>query len=277
MAGRPGFFGGSRGSDAPERDAGIGFASNTLLDGPPLIRLGDPNGGRSEGGFAPGFDPVWGTLGAPASTSNDDWLTRPQEGVEGVAVDVEIFGNGFQISGEIRTGQFDRLSDWLNMQTGFIRVHNALHVHLGQTRAPDPDAPHGTLWVRLDQVVLVAERTPVQGNRSGAPIVQKQKRKVSIVTPGYNLRCSIHIHAFGSMEQFLESPDPHFLPISDLTVRWLSDATLATHFPFAMVNRSQLVTVLDEPAAPTGDSRRARGDETESDDDAPLERRWGAA
>ena len=244
-----------------------------LVGAVPVIRLGDPESQRAGFDTPPGFDPVWGTLGAP-TPHVDDWLTRSQAADEGVAIDVEVFGNGFEISGQLSTGQFDRLSDWLNMQTGFIQIRNAWHVHLGQSSAPSPDQRKGTLWVRLSQVVLVAERNPVQQSRPGAPVVQKEKRAVSVVTPGYDLRGSIHLVAYGSMSQFLESPDPHFLPMTDLTVRWLSDSAMVGRYPFAMVNREQLVTILDETDSPEGDS--ARG-EAESGDEMPLHRRWGAA
>ena len=277
MAGRPGFFGGSNQTDAPERDPETGFGLGSRIGTAPVIRLGDPNSARSDNGFGtpPGFDPVWGTLGAPAAQSHDDWLARGNDQPEGVAVDVDIFGAGFQISGQIRTGQFDRLSDWINMQTGFIQVRDAWHVHLGQAYVPDPGQRKSTLWVKLDQVVLVAERAPVLQSRPGAPVVQKQKRKVSIVTPGYNLAGSIYVHAYGSMPQFLESPDPRFLPVTDVTVHWLSDSAMVARFPFAMVNRSQLVTMIDETASDSGDS----ADQTpgEHEDELPVHERWSAA
>jgi hypothetical protein len=278
MAGRPGFFGGFRDSEAPERDVEGGVGPDALVGDRPFARFGDPNAPRSDNdiGNSPGFDPVWGTLGAASAQGHDDWLSQgPAEVPEGLAVDAEIFGSGFQISGQIHTGQFDRLSDWINMQTGFIQIHDAWHAHLGQIKAPDPDQRKGTLWVRLNQVVLVAERSPVRQTRPGAPVVQKERRKVSIVTPGYNLLGSIHVHAYGSMGQFLESPDTLFMPITDLTVRWLDDPAMAARFPFAMVNREQLVTVLDESQPPTGDTERRR--EAEREDDTPLDRRFGAA
>lgn len=256
MTGRPGFFRGLLQGDASERDADDGLGSGAAADSLPAVRLGEPDGQPSEtaSGTPPGFDPVWGTLGAPPSEGDDSWLARGQEEVEGVVVDVEVFGNGFQICGQIRTGQFDRLSDWLNMQTGFIQVRDAWSVHLGQTDAPDPNGRKGTLWARVNQIVMMAERSAVQRDRPGAPVVEKQRREVSIVTPGYELRGRIHVHANGSMSQFLESPDPHFLPVTDLTVHWLADAALVAHFSFAMVNREQLVTVLDESTSPAGDS-----------------------
>jgi hypothetical protein len=223
----------------------------------------------------PGFDPVWGTLGAP-TVSGNDWLARSaEEEPEGLAVDVEIFGEGFQISGQIHTGQFDRLSDWINMQSGFIQVRNAWHVHLGQGNLPDPEQQRGVLWARLDQIVLVAERAAIQQSRVGAPIVDKQRRKVSIVTPGYSLRGNLYIHTYGSMKQYLENADPRFLPLTELHLRWLSDPSLVARFPFAMVNRAQLVTVLVESNSPAGDTGHSGGDDTEGD--LPLHRRSGAA
>jgi hypothetical protein len=220
--------------------------------GPSPIRLGDPNAPRSGevSGTPPGFDPVWGTLGAPAAHTEGDWLARDEVGLDGVAVDVEIFGAGFHISGRIHTGKFDRLSDWLNMQTGFLQVRGALHMHPGSSHPLAADGGARPLWVRLNQVVLVAERSPFVQNRPGAPAVQKLRQDVSIVTPGYDLRGNLHVHAYGSMTQFLESPDPHFLPITDLTVRRRNDAATIASFPFAMVNRDQLVTVLDETSTP---------------------------
>lgn len=249
MAGRSGFLGGLRGSDAPERDGEAEFGLDGLIGGPPLVRLDDPDDGRSDGGFGvpPGFDPIWGTLGAAIPEARDDAED------EGPTVEIEIFGNGFRISGQIRTGNFDRLSDWINMQSGFIAVRDALHVHLGQTSGPDLDQRKGTLRVRLSQIVLMAERSAAQAPRPGAPVVQKQRRRVSIVTPGYRLEGNFHIHAHGALTQFLESPDPHFLPITEVTVRGLSNAAMVARFPFAMVNREQLVAVLDESASPSGD------------------------
>lgn len=254
-AARAGFLGGLRGGDAPERDAEAEFGSDTLSGGSPIIRLGEPSGPTAGDAVdaSPGFDPVWGTLRAPIPEDHDHWLGRSDEGAEGATVDVEIFGNGFQISGQIRTGQFGRLSDWLNMQSGFIAVREALLVYLGQIGAPEPDQRKGTLWVRLNQIVMVAEQSAVQTPRPGAPIVAKQRRRVSIVTLGYKLEGSLHVHAHGTMTHFLESPDPHFLPMTDVTARGLSSAAMVARFPFAMVNRQQLVTVLDESEPSSGD------------------------
>ena len=279
MSGRSGFLGGFRQGDASERDADAGFGSDSPAEGTPPIRLGDPSRPLENAGFggSPGFDPVWGPLGSPDAQANDPWRANSQEADdEGMAFDVEIFGDGFQVSGRLVTGQFDRLSDWLNMKSGFIQVQDAMHVHLGDAPVSDREESRGTLWVRLDQVVMVAERTNIQQARPGAPVVQKQRRKVSIVTPGYILEGSLHVHAFGSMKEYLEPTEPHFLPITEVTVHWLSDPTLVARLPFAVINRREMITILDEPSAPAEDSARDGG-EFPADDSMLLRRRSGAA
>ncbi len=278
MAGRPGFFGGMRQGDASDRDAGAGFDSDSAAEGPSRLRLGDlnspPENGRSVG--TPGFDPVWGTLGPPGAQGNDPWGADSQESeAEGLAFDVEIFGDGFQISGQVRTGQFSRLSDWLNMKSGFVPVEDGIHVHPGHAGVSGPEEATGTLWVRLDQIVLVAERANIQQARPGVPVVHKERRKVSIVTPGYEVRGSLHVHAHGSMKEYLEPAEPRFLPITEVTVRWVSDPTLVARVPFAMINRRQMITILDEPSSPAAGAHDA--DESATDDSMPLHRRFGAA
>jgi hypothetical protein len=272
MAGRPGFFGALRQGDA-DRGPEFGADSEPLTLSMPVIRFGDP---EPRGNGLPGFDPIWGTLGPPASPTAEQWSSNDTDPeLDGPAVDVEMFGDGFQITGRLHTGQFDRLSDWLNMQTGFIKVQDASLTRLGRANGPDPDNQRGMLWVRLNQVVFIAERALVQQARPGAVVVQKQRRTVTAVTPGYTLHGNLHVHAHGSMKQYLESPDPRFIPLTDVSVRWLSDPTLMNRFPFGLINRDQLITVLDDPAAGTVESPDADAEEPEHA--MPLQRRWGAA
>jgi hypothetical protein len=245
MTGRPGFFGGFRQSGTLERDPEP-FAGSEGDEGMPFRRLGEQPGLVNP----PAFDPVWGTLGAPVAPAVDPWETPMDESGAGPTTEVEILGDGFQIAGKVSTGAFPRISDWMNMQSGFIQVQDASIIHLGHANLPDPDHQNGPLWVRLDQVVMMAERASSGPAGQGGLVVQKQKRKVTMVIPGYSLRCHLHIHAYGSLKQFLESPEPRFIPITDVLVRWTDDPALVSGFGFALVNREQLISLLDEPAAP---------------------------
>jgi hypothetical protein len=161
------------------------------------------------------------------------------------------------------------------MQSGFIQVRDARLVQQSLANASDPDRPRGTLWVRLDQVAMIVERSPSKPSRPGAPVVQKRRRRVSMITPVYTLSGSIHVHTHGSMAQFLETPDPHFLPVTDVTVRWVTNPTLVARFPFALLNRQQLLTILDEPQAAT--VREEEPAEIEAAAELVNRRRWGAA
>ncbi|MGD0248047.1 MAG: hypothetical protein ABSB75_03245 [Candidatus Limnocylindrales bacterium] len=245
MTGRPGFSWGLPDGVDSRRDPEPGIDPDPPK-GAHLLALVDP---AEQGGLGgtPGFDPVWGTLGPLPAQENDPWLTRPG-GVEleGTGVDVEVFCDGFRILGQLGTGQFDRLSDWLNMQSGFIPVQNANLMRLGDASRPDPEQSRSTQWVRLNGIIFVAGRAGLQQDRPGAPVVQKQSVRVSIATPGYRLSGSMHVHADGSMSEYLASPDSRFLAITDVIVRSLSDPELVARFPFALINREQLVAVVDE-------------------------------
>jgi hypothetical protein len=200
------------------------------------------SGDRSE------FDPVWGTLGAPMERgAGAGWAGRDEEPTGGVVVDVELLGDSLHVSGKIDLGQFDRLSGWLNMQSGFIQLRDAQEVEA--TSAAHVKEPLGRLWVRLNQIDVVADLSASR-IRSGVPIVEKQRRKVSILTRGFELNGNIHVHAHGEFAQFLEAADPRFMPITELTIRRLSGSGPLARFPSAMVNREQVVTLFEASEEP---------------------------
>jgi hypothetical protein len=211
--------------------------------------------------------PVWGDLPAPSESMMDPWLTGSRNtGTSGERIEVDLLGDRFHVSGTVSTGTFDRFSDWLNMQSGFVEVED------GAMRYPGRDEPERrkrAMWVRLDQVVLAAQRTADQAPRPGAPIVEKQKLKVEVATTAYRLTGLLHIHAFGSMQQFLDSPDSQFLPVTDVTVASIDNSRVISRYAFAMLNRRRIVMVAD-------DSTTADGREEQETDRGP-ETRWNAA
>lgn len=178
----------------------------------------------------------------PAASSHDE-TPSPAPEHDGT-VDVEVMGNGFQVDGTLTTGLFGRLSDWLNMQQGWFRLENGALVRPGEKL--DPERSRCDQWIRLDEVVLVSERRAPVRNRAADNYVRKERRRVTIVTRGYTLRGHMHLVEAGAMEAFLESSDPRFLPMTDVVVRRLEDETLISHHPFALINRSQLISVSEE-------------------------------
>ncbi len=173
----------------------------------------------------------------PFAISVEDDLSR---------VEVQLVGNGFQVDGRLMIGRFERLSDWLNMQQGWIHAENATLIQPGHE---SPDDRKCDKWVRLEQVILVSEHREKQLAKPTGAYIQKERRRVTIVTAGYTLRGFVHLHADGSMQTFLESTDTKFIPMTDVVVRWLADETLVSHYPFALINREQMISVSDEPVA----------------------------
>jgi hypothetical protein len=104
MAERPGFLGGLRWTDSTELRRAFGSHPVTAT-----------------------VDSVRGTLSPATSPYDEIWPAR-KAAVEGVFVDVELLGTGFHFGGQIHTGRFDRLSGWINIQSGFVEVHDAVTI-----------------------------------------------------------------------------------------------------------------------------------------------------
>ena len=220
----------------------IGLPSDSQLD---QQRLGEP------GLFA--IDPVWGS-GSLNDPLQDPWLTGSSEATDqGVLAEIGLYGEGFQISGQVSMGSFERLSDWLAVQSGFMRLSNVVQSLHGRDDGSSGNSS-GRLWARLDQIVLVTQRANGQGNRTGAMVVPKTALKVLVVAAGYRLRGSIHVHRNGSIEQFLESVDPQFLPMTDLRVDWLGNPAIASHFPFGLVSRRHIITLMQDESTQGADA-----------------------
>lgn len=56
----------------------------------------------------------------------------------------------------------------------------------------------------------------------------------------------VYIQMDGSVMAFVDATDPKFIPMSDVRVRWVSDRKLAARYPFALLQRSQILGVATE-------------------------------
>lgn len=192
-----------------------------------------------------GIDLVWVTLG-PTLARSDDRMSSGLGGAVAPAplVDVQVFCDRFEVGGRLDIGQFDRLSDWINMQSGFIAVQDEARAD-DDRGAQDGSDGLGVHWVRLSAIILVAQqerRSDDQGWRP-APVIQKEQVRVTMVTPGYRLDGDLHVHAEGSLAEYLALVEPRFLPVTDVCIRSRSDPTQIARYGFALVNREHLVVV----------------------------------
>ena len=49
-----------------------------------------------------------------------------------------------------------------------------------------------------------------------------------------------------SIMAFIDATDPKFIPMTDVRVRWVTDRKLAARYPFALLQRTQIVGVATE-------------------------------
>jgi hypothetical protein len=167
---------------------------------------------------------------------------------------LELIGTHLRASGVVDTGRFRRISDYVNVLDGFFKLRDVvLLTRTGETtRVTMPE-----LRVRLDDVAIVGqlavEPTP-PSTEFGVHIVKVPQRLV-LMTRAHIIYGYTYIHEDASLMAFVDSADPKFIPMSRVSVRWLADRRLAARYPFALIQRSQILGVATEG---TGAPREAR-------------------
>lgn len=151
-------------------------------------------------------------------------------------------------------GRFRRISDYVNAVDGFFRLRDV--VLLDRTGAPTRiTLPE--LRVRLDDVTIVGQLVvdPLPPSTDGSVVIAKQQRRLVVMTRAHIIYGYVYIHEHGSLMQFVDSTDPRFIPMSNVRVGWLADRRLAGRYPFALIQRAQILGVATEG---TGAPKAAR-------------------
>lgn len=201
-------------------------------------------------------DPIWGTGIAPAGLEERG----------GQLEELELIGDRLRASGVADLGRFRRLTDYVNMLQGFFTLRDVtlLDRSGAATRVTMPE-----LRVRLDDVAIVAQRhSEVQAHDEHAVVLEKVQQRLVLMTPSHIVAGEVHVHAGGSLLHFVDSPDPRFIPMSDVRVRWLDDRSLVGHFDFALVHRAKILGVATEGLGGADDAMARRADA--AGDEAPA-------
>jgi hypothetical protein len=194
------------------------------------------------------FGDPWGDLPAGETTA------RPGgDGSEHEAY-LELIGTHLRASGVADVGRFRRISDYVNLLDGFFRLRDVVLLDRtgNPTRITLPE-----LRVRLDDVAIVGQLVvaPLPATTEGHVVVSKEMRRIVVMTRAHIIYGFAYILEGGSLMQFVDSTDPHFIPMSNVRVRWLADRRLAGRYPFALIQRSQILGVASEG---TGAPKAAR-------------------
>jgi hypothetical protein len=189
------------------------------------------------GETAPTFDrgvDAWGDQGAFV-----------EEGEGGGEQYLEMIGSNLWVAGQVDLGRFRRVSDWVNLAQGYMVLKDVIVLtRTGDaTRLAIPE-----LRVLPDDVAVVGQLADdkAQGSSEPGTIIEKTTHRLVVITRTLMIDGDVFIHGDGSIMAFVDATDPKFIPMNNVRVRWLSDRRLAARFPFALLQRSQILGVATE-------------------------------
>jgi hypothetical protein len=161
---------------------------------------------------------------------------------------VELVGTNLRLNGVISLGRFGRLSDLINASSGYVRVHEAQLLR----RNGDPTSlilPE--LMVDQDEISYIAQTNapkPEMGSSTGfidigvgGDGVNRQTREFVLFTPGHTVSGTVHLFGETDLAAFVDSTHPRFVPMIDVTTRSLADRRIISHYPFILINRTQMI------------------------------------
>jgi hypothetical protein len=154
---------------------------------------------------------------------------------------VELIGTHLRVAGKIDLGGFDRLSDYVSLQTGSVHLRDATLLNRRGMATADTLSE---LVVRLTDLALITQRVaPALPAPPGEIKVNKIPRRILAVTVGHIVEGTVSLYPGAELVPYLEASDPPFLPLREVRIRWLADRRLKTSYEFALLNRSHIIAV----------------------------------
>jgi len=170
---------------------------------------------------------------------------------------LELIGTDLWVAGTVDLGRFRRVSDFVNIVQGYLLIRDAVVLtHAGEsTRLAMPE-----LRVLPDDIAVVGQPEPDRQPPAaeGSQVIERTRQRLVLFTRSHLIDGDVYIHGDGSVMAFVDATDPKFIPMTDVRVRWLVDRRLAARYPFALVQRSQILGVATEGIKLGGGESTAR-------------------
>jgi len=167
------------------------------------------------------------------------------EGEGGGEQYLEMIGSQLWVAGMVDLGRFRRVSDFVNLIDGYMVLKDVIVLtRTGDaTRLAIPE-----LRILSDDIAIVGQ---LLDDKTAGPVdesafIEKTTQRLVVITRTLMIDGDIFIHGEGSIMAFVDAVDPKFIPMNNVRVRWRSDRRLAARFPFALVQRSQILGVATE-------------------------------
>jgi len=155
---------------------------------------------------------------------------------------LELIGSQLWVAGMADLGRFRRVSDFVNIVQAYIVLRDVVVLsRAGEaSRLVMPE-----LRVLPADIAVVGQLTDDKAQSSGesGAFIEKRPHRLVLLTRSHIIEGDVFIQVDGSVMTFVDATDPKFIPMSDVRVRWVSDGKLAAHYPFALVQRSQILGV----------------------------------
>lgn len=181
---------------------------------------------------------AWDSPRFPAEPDAAATQGRPEQ--------VELVGMHLRMSGIMALGRFNRLSDLVNYSGGYVRIQEA---HLLRRNGEETRLMLPELMVNQDEISFIAQKevapgsTGTGGDFADRPLLPRQPRQLVIFTPGHVVTGYVWVPEQSDVAHFVDATSPRFVPATEVTARSLSDRRIISHFPFALVNRTQMIAV----------------------------------
>jgi hypothetical protein len=192
----------------------------------------------------------WDDTALTFDRSGDAWTAQGtsfnEEGEGGGDQYVELIGSSLWVAGMVNLGRFRRVSDFVNIVQGYLVIRDVVVLtRTGEaTRLTLPE-----LRVLPDDIAVVAQLgddAPQSGPGDTGLMIEKTRQRLVVLTRNHIVDGDVFIHGDGSIMSFVDATDPKFIPMSNVRVRWVSDRKLAAKYPFALLQRSQILGVATE-------------------------------
>ena len=159
---------------------------------------------------------------------------------------IELVGTHLRLTGLIALGRFGRLTDLINASSGYVRIRDA---RLLQRNGEPTALVLPEIMVDQDEISFIAQAEShlVPGTGAGfdsgfgGPAIERTAREFVLFTPGHTVTGRVHLFGQTDLAGFVDATDPRFVPVVDVTTRSLADRRIVSHYPFLLINRTQLI------------------------------------
>ena len=191
----------------------------------------------------------WGDGALTFDRTGDAWGASgsafAEDGEGGGDQYVELIGSQLWVAGTINLGRFRRVSDFVNIVQGYLVMRDVVvFTRTGEsTRLTLPE-----LRVLPDDIAVVGQLGDDKpaGSSDSNTYIEKTAQRLVVLTRSHIIDGDVFIHGDGTIMAFVDASDPKFIPMSNVRVRWVSDRKLAARYPFALLQRAQILGVATE-------------------------------